>query len=373
MITAKGGGQRRARRRRRTSQAAPRASKEPRAPRRARSCWCPRSSASAARGREQAPKPVRTTTPRKSLGRSRRPCRTLSTSTIIDCVIVPCRSPGPSTLLGSGKVEELKDAHRRTRDRPRRRRSQHHARSSSATSRQAWNAKVLDRTGLILEIFGERARTREGVLQVELAHLTYQKGRLVRAWTHLGAPARRRRLSRRPRRSADRARPPHAARAHRSRSSKRAEDVVKTRDLHRKGRRRVPYPIVAIVGYTNAGKSTLFNKHHRRRRRRHGPGVRHARPDDARSEAAERTAHHPVRHCRLHFRSADDARRRFPRHARRGRSKPTSFCTCATSPIDETDAQAQDVEGVLADLGIDTVTAAAPILEVWNKIDLLTS
>ena len=124
---------------------------------------------------------------------------------------------------------------------------------------KAWNAKVLDRTGLILEIFGRRARTREGRLQVELAHLTYQKGRLVRSWTHLerqrggagflGGPGESQiELDRRM--IQDRI----------DAIKKDLAQVVRTRDLHRSGRRKVPYPVVAIVGYTNAGKSTLFNR-----------------------------------------------------------------------------------------------------------------
>lgn len=123
---------------------------------------------------------------------------------------------------------------------------------------RSWKVKVIDRTGLILEIFGERARTREGQLQVELAHLTYQKSRLVRSWTHLerqrggsgflGGPGETqieidRRLI------GDRI----------TRLKKELEKVVRTRELHRAARKRVPYPIVALVGYTNAGKSTLFN------------------------------------------------------------------------------------------------------------------
>jgi GTP-binding protein HflX len=124
---------------------------------------------------------------------------------------------------------------------------------------KAWNVKVIDRTGLILEIFGKRARTREGALQVELAHLTYQKGRLVRSWTHLerqrggfgflGGPgetqieADRRMLDERI-----------------ARLETELDKVKRTRKLHRDSRKRVPYPIVALVGYTNAGKSTLFNR-----------------------------------------------------------------------------------------------------------------
>ncbi len=124
---------------------------------------------------------------------------------------------------------------------------------------RAWTVKVLDRTGLILEIFGERAQTREGTLQVELAHLTYQRSRLVRAWTHLerqrgatgfiGGPgetqieADRRMLDERI-----------------TRLKRRLEKVVQTRKLQRGARQKVPQPVVALVGYTNAGKSTLFNR-----------------------------------------------------------------------------------------------------------------
>ena len=124
---------------------------------------------------------------------------------------------------------------------------------------KAWQAKVLDRTGLILEIFGRRAHTREGSLQVELAHLTYQKSRLVRSWTHLerqrggfgflGGPGEsqletdRRLIEERI-----------------ARIENDLDKVKRTRKLHRDSRKRVPYPIVALVGYTNAGKSTLFNR-----------------------------------------------------------------------------------------------------------------
>jgi GTPase len=122
-----------------------------------------------------------------------------------------------------------------------------------------WQAKVIDRTGLILEIFGARARTHEGRLQVELAALSYQRSRLVRSWTHLerqrggfgflGGPGEsqleidRRLIGER------------IARLRRE-----LDDVKRTRSLHREARRRVPYPVVALVGYTNAGKSTLFNR-----------------------------------------------------------------------------------------------------------------
>ncbi|MAI48965.1 MAG: GTPase HflX [Rhodospirillaceae bacterium] len=127
------------------------------------------------------------------------------------------------------------------------------------TLEKAWHTKVIDRTGIILEIFGARARTREGVLQVELAHLNYQRSRLVRTWTHLerqrggfgflGGPgetqieADRRMISGRI-----------------SKIQRDLQTVTRTRKLHREARRRIPCPVIALVGYTNAGKSTLFNK-----------------------------------------------------------------------------------------------------------------
>jgi len=123
---------------------------------------------------------------------------------------------------------------------------------------KVWNTKVIDRTALILEIFGERASTREGVLQVELAHLSYQKSRLVKSWTHLerqrggagflGGPGEKQiEMDRR------------IIGEKIIKLKKDLESVKRTRSLHRKARSRVPYPIIALVGYTNAGKSTLFN------------------------------------------------------------------------------------------------------------------
>src|SRR6202011_5106818 len=123
---------------------------------------------------------------------------------------------------------------------------------------RAWNCKVIDRTGLILDIFGERAATREGALQVELAHLEYQRSRLVRSWTHLerqrggfgflGGPGETQIEADR-RLIGDRI----------VRLKKELEQVRRTRGLHRTARKRVPFPVIALVGYTNAGKSTLFN------------------------------------------------------------------------------------------------------------------
>lgn len=177
---------------------------------------------------------------------------------IVHAESVIVNAPRPATLLGTGKVEAIAELveekeielvivdHSLTPVQQR-------------NLEKEWNVKVIDRTGLILEIFGERARTKEGTLQVELAHLNYQKGRLVRSWTHLerqrggsgflGGPgetqieADRRMLQEKI-----------------LRIKRELETVVRTRNLHRQKRRKVPYPIVALVGYTNAGKSTLFNR-----------------------------------------------------------------------------------------------------------------
>lgn len=177
--------------------------------------------------------------------------------TIVHSAIHPLRQRRPSTLLGEGQVQMVKQA----------------LEEQEATLvivdaaltpvqqrnlERDWGAKVIDRTGLILEIFGERARTREGTLQVELAHLEYQRTRLVRSWTHLerqrggfgflGGPGEsqieidRRLIGERI-----------------IKLKRELEQVRRTRGLHRKARERVPYPVVALVGYTNAGKSTLFN------------------------------------------------------------------------------------------------------------------
>ena len=179
---------------------------------------------------------------------------------------------------------------------------------------RAWDCKVIDRTGLILDIFGERAATREGALQVELAHLDYQRSRLVRSWTHLerqrggfgflGGPgetqieADRRQIGERI-----------------VRLKKDLEQVRRTRGLHRFARRRVPFPVVALVGYTNAGKSTLFNALTGAEVVRARPVVRHTRSDDARAAAAVRTAGHTVGYRRFHQRAAARTGRGVPRHA----------------------------------------------------------
>jgi GTP-binding protein HflX len=177
---------------------------------------------------------------------------------VVQAGLVTLNNIRPATYLGKGKVDEIAGLTKSLSvsvvimDCP----------ISAVQQRnleKAWNAKVIDRTGLILEIFGRRARTREGALQVEHAHLNYQKSRLVRSWTHLerqrggfgflGGPGEsqletdRRLIEERI-----------------ARIEVELDKVKRTRKLHRDSRKRVPYPIVALIGYTNAGKSTLFNR-----------------------------------------------------------------------------------------------------------------
>ena len=177
---------------------------------------------------------------------------------VVDAFILPIRAVRPATLFGEGQVERIgvacnmADAELVIVD-------------GSLSAIQQRNLeeklkrKVIDRTGLILEIFGERAATAEGRLQVELAHLDYQAGRLVRSWTHLerqrggfgflGGPGETQI-------EADR----RQIRGRMARLRKELEQVRRTRGLHRERRQRAPWPVIALVGYTNAGKSTLFNR-----------------------------------------------------------------------------------------------------------------
>lgn len=184
--------------------------------------------------------------------------RALPQLEVVGADVVPLRSVSAGMLFGSGKIKEVHDLLEAAEvelvlvDGP----------VSPVQQRnleKAWGVKLLDRTGLILEIFSDRAATREGVLQVEMAALNYQRTRLVRAWTHLerqrgglgfvGGPGETQI-------EADR----RAIDEQLMRLRRQLEKVVKTRALHRAARAKVPYPIVALVGYTNAGKSTLFNR-----------------------------------------------------------------------------------------------------------------
>ena len=173
-------------------------------------------------------------------------------------LLVSIKDPKPDTLFGGGKISELGEYIENNKI------ELVYVNSKLTPVQQSnleklWNVKVIDRSGLILEIFGARARTNEGKLQVELAALEYQKSRLVRAWTHLerqrggfgfmGGPGETQiEMDKR------------MINGRISKIKKLLEKVVKTRELHRKPRRDVPYTVIALAGYTNAGKSTLFNR-----------------------------------------------------------------------------------------------------------------
>jgi GTP-binding protein HflX len=276
----------------------------------------------------------------------------------------------PGWLFGKGKIEELRLRLKENEidlvlvDGP----------VSPAQQRnleKEWGVKLLDRTGLILEIFSDRARTREGVLQVEMAALAYQRTRLVRAWTHLerqrgglgfvGGPGETQI-------EADR----RAIDDHLNRLRKQLEKVVKTRELHRASRAKVPFPIVALVGYTNAGKSTFFNK----------------------------VTGADVFVKDMLFATLDPTMRSVVLEAPQGgtdreiilsdtvgfiSSLPTQLVASFRATLEEvldadliihvrdiahekTHEQALDVRTILNDLGI---KEDAPMFEVWNKIDLL--
>jgi GTP-binding protein HflX len=288
--------------------------------------------------------------------------------TIVHSALVPVAQPKPGTLLGTGKIEEIKAAL-----------DEHNAGLvivdhpltpvQQRNLEKEWNAKVIDRTGLILEIFGRRASTKEGTLQVELAHLNYQRGRLVRSWTHLerqrggagfmGGPGETQI-------EADR----RLLQDKIVKLERELEQVRRTRQLHRSKRKKVPHPIVALVGYTNAGKSTLFN-------RITGAGV-----------LAED----------MLFATLDPTLRRMK--LPQGRTVilsdtvgfisdlPTHLVAAFRATLEEVleadlilhvrdmsdpdnGAQSSDVLRILADLGIDEKDGAERILEVWNKIDRL--
>ncbi|WP_027578349.1 GTPase HflX [Bradyrhizobium sp. Ai1a-2] len=287
--------------------------------------------------------------------------------TVIDSVIAPVSQIRPATYLGKGKVEEITGLV-----------AGHNIELvvmdcalspiQQRNLEKAWNTKVLDRTGLILEIFGRRAKTREGALQVELAHLNYQRSRLVRSWTHLerqrggfgfmGGPgetqieADRRLISERI-----------------TKLESELKKVQATRRLHRAGRQRVPYRVVALVGYTNAGKSTLFN--------------RLTRADVQAADMLFATLDPTLR--ALHLPHGGKAM--LSDTVGFISNLPTQLVAAFRATLEEVleadlilhvrdishedaEAQERDVETVLRQLGIDPdADGGQRIIEVWNKID----
>jgi GTP-binding protein HflX len=285
---------------------------------------------------------------------------------VVEAIVAPVQRIRPSTYLGKGRVEELagvisaREIGLVVMD----------CALSPVQQRnleKAFGCKVIDRTGLILEIFGRRASTREGTLQVEHAHLAYQKSRLVRSWTHLerqrggfgflGGPGETQI-------EADR----RMIQERMTKIERELDSVTRTRGLHRQSRARVPYPIVALVGYTNAGKSTLFNTltkaqvmaqdmlfatldpTARATKLPHGETVILSDTVGFISElptsliAAFRATLEDVIHADILLHVRD------------------------VSHVDS-EAQAEDVGAVLRELGIET--SASRIIEVWNKSDLL--
>ena len=287
-----------------------------------------------------------------------------------DAFALPVRQPKPGTLFGSGQVENIatacvqSDAELVIVD----------GALSAIQQRnleEKLERKVIDRTGLILEIFGERAATAEGRLQVELAHLDYQAGRLVRSWTHLerqrggfgflGGPGETQI-------EADR----RMIRDRMARIRRELEQVRRTRGLHRERRERAPWPIVALVGYTNAGKSTLFN-------RLTGADVMaedllFATLDPTMRAVAMPGVEKAILSDTVGFIS----------------DLPTQLVAAFRATLEEvtaadvilhvrdianpdSDAQKREVLGVLSDLGIEVEAAGeTPIIEVWNKWDQLS-
>jgi GTP-binding protein HflX len=288
---------------------------------------------------------------------------------VVDRFALPLRAVRPATLFGEGQVDKIGVACEQSG-------AELVVVDGALSAIQQRNLearlgrKVIDRTGLILEIFGERAATAEGRLQVELAHLDYQAGRLVRSWTHLerqrggfgflGGPGETQI-------EADR----RLIRGRMARIRKELEQVRRTRGLHRERRQRAPWPVIALVGYTNAGKSTLFN-----------------RLTGATVMAED-----------LLFATLDPTMRaiRLPAVDKAILSDtvgfisdlPTQLVAAFRATLEEVTAadvivhvrdvanpasaeQKREVEAILADLGVNSEDGTTvPIIEAWNKIDLL--
>jgi GTP-binding protein HflX len=277
------------------------------------------------------------------------------------------RAPRPATLFGSGQVDQLADAVREAE-------AELLIVDGTITPIQQKNledavkAKVIDRTGLILEIFGERAATAEGRLQVELAHLDYQAGRLVRSWTHLerqrggfgflGGPGETQI-------EADR----RLIRDRMAKLRRELEQVTRTRTLHRSRRQKAPWPVIALVGYTNAGKSTLFNR--LTRADVFAEDLLFATLDPTMREVALPGLPKAILSDTVGFIS----------------DLPTQLVAAFRATLEEVlnadivihvrdishpdrDAQRQDVEQVLKELGV-LQGEGFPMIEAWNKIDLL--
>jgi GTP-binding protein HflX len=288
---------------------------------------------------------------------------------VVHTSIAPVGRPTPATFVGSGKVAEIKTLLELSEPRPglvivNRGLSPVQHRNLE----KEWNAKVLDRTALILEIFGERAQTSEGRLQVELAHLTYQRSRLVRSWTHLerqrggrgflGGPGERQIESDR--------------RELQNRIDKlkaKLEQVSRTRSLQRAKRKRAPYPVVALVGYTNAGKSTLFNR--MTASKVVAVDQLFATLDPTMRAADLASGQRVILSDTVGFISD------LPTHliaAFRATLEEVVEANLIIHVRDaahpDTEAQRQDVIGVLEELGISR-DDERPVIEVLNKIDLL--
>ena len=293
--------------------------------------------------------------------------RALPELDVVGAEIVPLKTVRAGMLFGSGKINDIKEVLKEADvelvlvDGP----------VSPVQQRnleKAWGVKLLDRTGLILEIFSDRAATREGVLQVEMAALSYQRTRLVRAWTHLerqrgglgfvGGPGETQI-------EADR----RAIDEQLNRLRKQLEKVVKTRALHRAARAKVPYPIVALVGYTNAGKSTLFN--------------RLTGADVMAKDMLFATLDPTMRRLQL----PDGPEVILSDTVGFISDLPTELVAAFRATLEEvlaadvichvrdvshpeTTEQAEDVRSILSALGVEE---DRPTFEVWNKLDLLTS